>query len=156
MVPAAAAARQISAAWSRAIRSPSPGQRLADGGELDRDLGPVVLGQARVGQLAQQVEVGVGRGPGLGQVERVLAEVVEGDQPAAGDERVGGPDPVGRVRAGDVASDDAPAHRCGLDQVADPVALGQLQESLAQHRARLRRAGVAGLRSGSPGFAVTS
>ena len=56
------------------------GQRLAHRGELDADLGPA--GEARVVQQAEQRDVRVARGLRLAEVLHVLAEVVDGDQPA--------------------------------------------------------------------------
>ena len=57
------------------------GQRLADGRELDRDLG--VARQALLGQRREHVEVGRDGGVGLLAVEGVLAEEVERDVQAA-------------------------------------------------------------------------
>ncbi len=67
------------------------GQALPQRGQLDRHLDPV--GQALGAEPAQQGQVGVDGGLGLGPVGGVLAEVVDGDQ-AVGGQPAGGRDGV--------------------------------------------------------------
>src|SRR3954453_22408282 len=85
------------------------GQRLADRGQFDRDLG--VLGEAGGGELLQQVEVRVGGGLRGGQVGDVLAEVVEGDVQPVADQLLGGQHGLRSGLAGDEPRHDATGHR---------------------------------------------
>ena len=130
MVPALRAARQISRAFSSAIFSPFSGQRLADRAQLDADLG--LGGEAAAGELGQQLLVGRDGGVGLGEVEGVLAEEVEGDVQAAVDQLGGRGDGVVGGLTGDVAGDDARRDGHGADELLDLLALGEQQDRLAE------------------------
>src|SRR6478735_1445576 len=107
-------------------------QRLPERAQLERDLDGAALGEALVAQRRQQREVGVARVPGLGEVGRVLAEVVDRREAAGRRDLGGGPDDVGTLGTGHEALDDRARHGRLLDDVSDLLLLGQLQERVAQ------------------------
>ncbi len=107
------------------------GQRLADRGELHRDLG--VAGQALRGQRVEEVEVGRDGGVGLLAVEGVLAQEVQRHVQPGLDERVGRLDGVVGGLTGHVARDDAARHRHGGDEALDLVAAGEHEQGLPEH-----------------------
>ena len=116
---------------------PVTGEVLAHRAQLDADLGAAALGEAGLGHRAEQLDVGVTGGARLVEVGGVLAEEVDGAEPAGLGQRGRGTHRVGGALTGDEPADHVPAHRCLLDQVADLVAPRELQQSLAQHGARI-------------------
>ena len=85
VVPARVAAAQIAAACSRAIRSPSPGSAWPSAESLTDT--STACARPRSASAVEQRDVRDAGGRGVDRVGDVLAEVVDGDQQPALDQR---------------------------------------------------------------------
>ena len=109
------------------------GQPEADRGGLDRHLGAAARGQAGLGQLAEQPHVLIRDRRGLVRVGRVLAEEVDRDQQAVGEEPLADGQRIGGGLARHEPGDHVAGDRRGHDQVTILAAGRQGQERSAQH-----------------------
>ena len=113
------------------------GQRLAERGELDRDLG---AGAEAVGaEGLQQPQVGVAAGVRGGPVGDVLAEVVEGDLQAARGQRADGVHRRVQLVAGDEAVHHGSGDGRGGDDAAHTVAARGGEQHGTEHGVLLDR-----------------
>ena len=109
MVPARAAAAQIAAACVERDPVAVARQGLAERRQLDRHLDGVR--QAEAVEAVEQRDVGSAGGRGVGGVGDVLAEVVDGDEQAALDQRADRRHRRVEVVARDEAADEAAGRR---------------------------------------------
>jgi hypothetical protein len=114
-----------------------PRQGLAERRQLDRHLDGVR--QAEAVEAAEKRDVGSAGGRGVGRIRDVLAEVVDGHQQAALDQRVDRRHRRVEVVARDEAADEAAGRGVGGDQAPDLGVVGHGEHRRAEHGTTSRR-----------------
>lgn len=122
-MPAACAGSQIARAFSRAMASPSAGQRLPDGALSFTLTSAALYAVVGFGEQVEQVHVGVAGGGRPHGVGGVLAEVVDGRQPVRGAQLTGDGHGIRHALARDVAGDDCATDRSRHHRLAHEIGL---------------------------------
>ena len=142
---ASAAAWQIRRALASAMSCPTVGQELPERRQLQRDLerrDAVAGRRVQPAERLEQVEVGLHGRLGLGRVAGVLAQVVDADRPARGEDVAGRGDDRVLALARHVAPHDHPADRQAGDDALQPGRPAGGQEQRPQRVRQDRQQGA--------------